>query len=258
MTCFLGSIVDVTGIALLFSQPIVLVAGVFQIWMLFHAVQRQDWTWVLLLFFFTLPAAIWYYVTVYRVEGSGGTGFELPGAQSRKRIKELEAKIHHLDKAQSHLELGDIYFQKGKYELAEESYRRALARDKEDPDIQSHLGQCLLRQGKAAEALPFLHGVCSANRQHEYGYTLMALAETFSALNRKEDSAKVWRSVLERYRYDRARVQLAELCLETGGREEASQWLDNVISDADHATAFDKRRNRVWIQKAKALRKKLS
>lgn len=255
MTCILGSIVEAMDIALLFSQPAVLVAGAFHLWMLFHAVQRQDWTWVLFLIFFNLPASIWYYITVYRTEGTGGTGFELPGAQNRKRIKELEAKIHHLDKAQSHLELGDIYFQKGKYELAEESYRRALARDKEDQDIQSHLGQCLLRQGKAAEALPFLHGVCSTNRQHEYGYTLMALAETFSALNRKEDSVKVWRSVLERYRYDRARVQLAALCLETGGKEEASRLLNEVIADADHATPFDKRRNRIWIKKAKALQR---
>ena len=53
-------------------------------------------------------------------EGSSPTrGFELPGAHRRKRIKELQAKIHHLDKAHHYFELGDIYFQQGKLDKAE-------------------------------------------------------------------------------------------------------------------------------------------
>ena len=56
-------------------------------------------------------------------------GFELPGAQSRKRIKELQAQIHHLDNAYHHFQLGDVYFQRGKLAEAEKCYRAALERD---------------------------------------------------------------------------------------------------------------------------------
>jgi tetratricopeptide (TPR) repeat protein len=73
-------------------------------------------------------------------------GFELPGKHSRQRIKQLQAQIHHLDKAHHHSQLGDIYFQQGKLAKAEASYRAAMERDPQDLDTRAHFGQCLLRQ----------------------------------------------------------------------------------------------------------------
>jgi len=258
MSYYEGDVVEGLGWYSTLLQILFLLGTVFQFWMLIHAATRQDWTWVVLIFFLNVPAAIWYFFTNYRNGGSGFTGFELPGAQNRRRIRELQSQIHHLDKAHHHLQLGDIYFSQGKFTEAEECYRKALERDSADLDIRSHLGQCLLRQGRAEEALPFLHGVCSENRQHEYGYTLMALAETFAALGRREDSIKVWKSVLERYRYDRARVQLAELCFETGDTAEAERLAADVLADWNHTTPFDKARNRVWQRRARSLHAKLS
>ena len=51
-----------------------------------------------------------------------------------------------------------------------------------DIDIRAHLGQCLLRLKRPAEARPLLEGVCAENPKHDYGYSLMALAETLAAL----------------------------------------------------------------------------
>ena len=71
-----------------------------------------------------------YFFLVYRAAAPSATrGFELPGAQSRKRIKELQAQIHHLDNAYHHFQLGDVYFQRGKLAEAEKCYRAALERD---------------------------------------------------------------------------------------------------------------------------------
>ena len=47
--------------------------------------------------------------------------------------------------------------------------------------------------------------------KHDYGHTMMALAETFTALNEKEAAICIWQRVLENNSYARARVQLAEL-----------------------------------------------
>ena len=87
----------------------------------------------------------------------------MPGAHSRRRIKELKAQIHHLDKAHHHSELGDIYFQQGKLKEAEQCYRAAIERDPTDDDFHAHLGQCLLRQGRAEEAVPLLERIVKAN-----------------------------------------------------------------------------------------------
>src|SRR3954453_6039896 len=97
------------------GSPLALIFFVFQIWMFIHAVRNRDWIWAVLIF---CGLGIWYFFYVYR-DSLATRGFELPGAHKRRRIKELQAQIYHLDKAHHHSELGDIYFQKGKLAEAE-------------------------------------------------------------------------------------------------------------------------------------------
>src|SRR5437016_12199887 len=169
-----------------FSNPWLPLLSLFQLWMFIDAVRRREWIWAFFIFVGWGISAMFYYFAVYRAAPSATRGFELPGAHHRRRIKELEAQIHHLDKAHHHSQLGDIYFQRGKLELAEACYRAALERDHEDIDTRSHLGQCLLRKKKLAEARPLLEKVCAENPKHDYGYSLMALAETQAALGETE------------------------------------------------------------------------
>src|SRR5947209_3432179 len=126
--------------------------SLFQLWMLIDAVRRREWIWVLFIAVGWGLSALFYYFMVYRATPSATRGFELPGAHDRRRIKELQAQIHHLDKPHHHSQLGDIYFQQGKLEQAEACYRASLERDPDDIDTRSHLGQCLLRKKKPEEA----------------------------------------------------------------------------------------------------------
>ena len=80
-------------------QPWLILLLAFQIWMLVDAVRRQEWIWAVLIFIFSFLTAVLYYFFVYRAQPSATRGFELPGSHRRGRIKELEAQIHHLDKA---------------------------------------------------------------------------------------------------------------------------------------------------------------
>jgi len=229
----------------------------FQIWMFVHAVRNREWIWALFIFIGWGISAVFYYFMVYRASPSSMSGFELPGAHKRKRIKELQAQIHHLDKAHHHSQLGDIYFQQGKLEEAEKSYRAAMERDPKDLDTRAHLGQCLLRQKRAAEARPLLEGVAAENPKHDYGYTLMALAETLTALGETDAALKIWQQVTAEHSYARAKVQLAELYLAKNQPELARPELQDVIGDDVHAPTFQRKRDRVWIWRAKSLMRKL-
>lgn len=229
----------------------------FQIWMFIDAVRQGEWLWAVFILFGWGITSILYYLYVYRAAPSLTRGFELPGAQNRRRIKELQAKIHHLDKAHHHSQLGDVYFQQGKLELAEASYRAAMERDAEDVDTRAHLGQCLLRLKRPAEARPLLDGVLAQNPNHDYGYTMMALAETLTALGETDAALSVWKRVTESHSYPRAKVQLAELYLNLGQREMARAEVADVVSDSAHAPAFQRRRDRVWFWRAKSLLRKL-
>ena len=225
----------------------------FQLWMFIDAVRRQEWIWAVFIFIGFGLSAVLYYFFVYRAAPSATRGFELPGAHNRRRIKELQAQIHHLDKAHHHSQLGDIYFQQGKLDKAEACYRAAMERDPQDIDTRAHLGQCLLRQKRAAEARPLLEGVVAENPKHDYGYTMMALAETLTALGETDAALQIWQQVTAEHSYPRAKVQLAELYLAKNQPDLARTELKDVISDDIHAPAFQRKRDRVWVWRAKSL-----
>lgn len=233
-------------------NPVWLAMTVFQIWMLIHALRNRQWIWALFIFIGSGLGAIVYFIYAYRDSGSGATGFELPGAQSRARIKELQSKIHHIGNAYHYFQLGDVYFQKGKFAEAEKCYRSALERDPNDIDTRAHLGQCLLRLKRPAEARPLLDAVCRENYQHDYGHSLMAYAETLTALNEKDAAYDIWRHVVENHSYARAKVQFAEMCIAKKQLELARAQLNDVIADDRHAPGYQRRRDRVWVRRAKS------
>jgi tetratricopeptide (TPR) repeat protein len=227
----------------------------FTAWMFVHAIRNGEYIWAVFIFFFSGFSALLNFFMVYRASGGSGNplaGFELPGAADRRQIKRLQADIHHLDKPHMHLQLADIYFSQGKLDQAEESYRAAYARDPNDEDIRAHLGNCLARRGKPQEALPLLQAVCAQNPKHDYGYTLMTLAETQAATGQIDAALATWRQVLSLYAYPRARVQYAGLLIQKKDYAEARKSLEEVINDAPYVTKFQRKREKVWFDRAKS------
>jgi hypothetical protein len=208
--------------------------------------------WAIFIWLFPMINAVLYYIFVYRA-ATATAGFELPGAAKRKRIKELESQIHHIDNAVHHFQLGDVYFRQGKLAKAEACYRAALEREPTDIDARAHLGQCLALLKRPAEAKPLLEGVCKEDPKHDYGYSMMALAETLTALGERQAALDVWLKVVTNHSYPRAKVQLAEMYIGNNQADLARAELKDVLSDDVHAPAFQRKRDRVWVKRAKAL-----
>ena len=232
-----------------------LVAFLFTAWMFIHAIRNGDYLWAVFIFLFPILNAPLYFFLVYRVSEGGNplAGFELPGAADRRQIKVLKAEIHDLDRAHHHQQLADIYFNQGKLDEAERSYRAAYERDPKDEDIRAHLGNCLARRGKAQEALPLLEGVCAGNPKHEYGYTLMTLAEALAATGQIDRALATWQQVLSLYSYPRARVQYAELLILKKDYPGARKQLQELIEDEPYTAKFQRKREAVWFRKANSL-----
>src|SRR5437667_7333127 len=249
MICLASLLSDLANWQFLLTNPAFLLMTAFQVWMFVDALRRREWLWAVFIFIGFGVSALFYYFAVYRAAPSATRGFELPGAFDRRRIKQLQAQIHHLDKAYHHSHLGDIYFQQGKLEQAEVCYRASLERDPQDIDTRAHFGQCLLRQKKAAEARPLLEGVVAENPKHDYGYSLMALAEDLTALGQTDDALNIWKQVTENHSYPRAKVQLAELYVARNQSELARRELHEVLADDAHAPAFQRKRDRLWVRR---------
>ena len=96
-------------------NPVSVAITIFSIWMFIHAVRNGEWLWAVFIFFGCGFSAFFYFFYVYRASASSVSGFELPGAFNRKRVRELKAQIHHIDNASHHFQLGDLYFQSGCY-----------------------------------------------------------------------------------------------------------------------------------------------
>jgi hypothetical protein len=241
------------NLSFLFANPLWLLLTAFQIWMLVHALRNREWLWALFIFIGFGLASVLYFFLVYRAMPSATSGFELPGTQSRKRIKELQAQIYHIGNASHHFQLGDVYFQRGSLVEAEKCYRTALELDPKDIDTRAHLGQCLLRQKRFAEARPLLEGVMHEKPEHDYGHTIMALAETLTALGETDNALLYWQHITQNHSYPRAKVQLAELYIAKSQPDLARVQLKDALHDDVHAPAFQRKRDRVWIRRAKSL-----
>lgn len=247
---------DISHPEVLLQNPLVLIGVIFSLWMAVDAIRRGEWIWAVCIVLFTVFSAILYFFMVYRPQGAAGggsTGFELPGARDRARLKEIENRIHHLDHARDHLDLADHFFSKGKFEKAEASYRESLKRDPNDPDAIAHLGQCLLRLKRPAEAKPLLEQALAADPKHDYGHTQMALAETQAALGNPDQAIATWQQVLAHHGYARAKVQYAELLAAKGRADEARNLMRELIADDQHSPRFQRVRDKAWIRRAKKL-----
>jgi TolA-binding protein len=81
----------------------------------------------------------------------------------------------------------------------------------------------------------------------------MGLAETLAALGETEAAIATWQQVTEAHAYPRARVQLAELYLRKGQPAEARALLQEVLVEFPLTPAFQRKRDRVWVRRAKRL-----
>jgi hypothetical protein len=132
-----------------------------------------------------------------------------------------------------------------------------MERDAQDIDTRAHLGQCLLRQKRPAEARPLLEGVVAENPKHDYGYSQMALAETLTALGETDAAMALWQQVTESHSYPRAKVQLAELYLARNQPDLARAQVSEALADDAHAPTFQRKRDRVWVRRARSVLRRL-
>jgi hypothetical protein len=200
-----------------------------------------------------------YFLLVYLRSG-GGALFSFPGSAERRRIRELEQKILHLDNAHHYHELADLYFKQGRFGEAEKNYRAALDREPDDEDTEAHLGRTLLALERPGEARGYLENVCVGNPKHDYGDTLIALGECLTRLNEPESARRIWEQAVEHHSYAQPRVRLAEILAasgDAGERDRARGLVEDVLREEKLTPEFQRKQEAEWVAKARKLGREL-
>ena len=120
-------------------------------------------------------------------------------------------------------------------------------------DILGPYGQCLIKLDQLEKAVTMLEKVIEENPKHDYGATMMALANAYSKLDSTDKARVALETVLETQTYAEARVLLAEIYKKQGMSNEARQQLQEVIEDEKHAPSFVQKKDKVWTRKARQL-----
>ncbi len=79
------------------------------------------------------------------------------------RTPEPEKAVSPFPGTKTMADLGKTYFESGNYDLAEDSYRKALSTHPNNPDLHFNLAQVCLAQGKDAEAIAAFERSASLN-----------------------------------------------------------------------------------------------
>jgi Tfp pilus assembly protein PilF len=67
----------------------------------------------------------------------------------------------------------------------------------------------------------------------------------------------VWLKVTSQHSYPRAKIQLAELYVARNQPDLALAEVREALTDDAHAPTFQRKRDRVWIRRARALSRKI-
>jgi hypothetical protein len=232
----------------------------FWIWMIIDCFMNEPdrFMWLLILFFFNLPGALVYFFVRKLPQMKGSTAPKFMNKfMLGSEIRMAQANAHNIDNAYSHAALGDILLKAGKYDEAQIAYLNALKKDKSEDTAMWGAATVALKKKDYKSSKKHLETLLKLDAGSHYGdaslyYTrsLFALGEDKKALSHAQAHLKKWSHPEVSYIY-------CILLDRNNKKEEAIQYLDDVILDLKGVYSFYYKKNRHWIRRLKSLYSKL-
>lgn len=138
------------------------------------------------------------------------------------------------DFSRDYWSVGNCYLEKGKLELAEKQYRRAVFLDPNYDDALNNLGEALYKKGEVEAALEVFKDLLQRHPDYAAGWN--NIGACFEKLNMLEQAVESYRRTLSIYAgHVTARLNLAEVLLKQGRIEEARREYETALGDSpDH------------------------
>jgi hypothetical protein len=219
--------------------------------------RRPDTFWIYVILFLGPPGAV-IYLLVEAVPDAGLLGNSFKAFPRRKRIGQLEAAVRDNPSAGNYEELGDLYMDDGKLQLARAAFDKAIAARATDADPFYRRGVCALQLGDPIAAVPDLERVVGEAPTYDFNRAPGLLAHAYALTGESRKAEALFRQVTERSTASETYLNFAELLESQGRNGEAREWAQKVLDKRATLPNFQRRRERPWARRAKKMLKRLS
>ncbi len=223
-----------------------------------HFIRRRPETYWIFVILFLGPIGAVIYLVVEGIPDIGLLGQSFKMFSRRKRITELEAIVRVNPSSGNYEELGDLYMDDGKLQLARSAFDKAIAARADTPDPFYRRGVCALQLGDAAAALPDLERVVGQEPGYDFHRAAGLLAHAYAMTGQKEKAEQLFRRVTAVSTLSETYLNFAELLASEGHNAEASEWAQRVLDKKQAMPGYLRRRERPWFRSASAMLKRLS
>jgi hypothetical protein len=238
--------------------------GLFEPWVIvlqalaiLHFVRRRPetfWLWVILIGSW-VGALVYFLVEVIPDAGLLRGAFQV--FPRRKRIKELQAAVIDNPSIGNYEELGDLYLDDGQYAKARESFDRVISPRTETADPFYRRALSALAMGDTQAAADDLTRVIALDPKYDYQRAAGLLAHVLGVLGRNDEAAARFEDVTRTSTLSETQYNYASFLAGTGKPAEAREWAQRILAKKPTMPAYQRRHERPWFRKAKALIKRL-
>jgi hypothetical protein len=218
--------------------------------------RRPDMFWIyIILFLGPLGALVYIFVQVLPDTGLLRQSFKV--FPRRKRISELETIVRDNPSAGNYEELGDLYMDDGRFQLARAAFDKAIAARADTLDPFYRRGVCAMQLGDAAAALPDLERVVGKEPDYDFHRAAGLLAHAYAQTGQKEKAEALFRRTTVTSTLSETYLNFAAMLASEGRNAEAREWAQKVLDKKPTMPTYLRRRERPWFRSANQMLKRL-
>jgi hypothetical protein len=217
--------------------------------------KRPDFYWLWIILFLGPVGSLIYLAVEALPELTDPGAFKFVARGSRKR--ELEAAILDNPSAGNYEELGQIYLDEGRWAKAKDAYDHAISSRTDSADPFYRRGVAEVELGQFTQAVPDLERAVKEDPRYDFQRAAGLLAYAYWKIGQAERAEQTFEAVTRTSTLTETQYHYAEFLAMQGRKAEARQILDGILAKRRTMPGFQRRRERPWFRKTKALRDNL-
>ena len=222
-----------------------------------HFIRRRPEIYWIYIILFLGPLGALIYIFVEAVPDLGLLRQSFKVFPRRKRISELETIVRDNPSSGNYEELGDLYMDDGRLQLARAAFDKAIAARADTLDPFYRRGVCALLLGDAAGALLDLERVVAKDPDYDFHRGAGLLAHAYAQTGQREKAEALFRQVTARSTSSETYLNFAAMLASEGRNAEAREWAQKVLDKKPTMPAYLRRRERPWFRRANEMLKDL-